>query len=70
MSGQRGTGIAEARDDVDDAAGDARLEDQLAQAQRRQRRLSAGLRTTVTPAASAGASFHAAISNGKFHRII
>ena len=29
--------------------------------------VSAGLRTTVFPHASAGASFHAAISNGKFH---
>ena len=29
--------------------------------------VSAGLRTTVLPVASAGASFHAAISSGKFH---
>ena len=31
---------------------------------------SAGLRTTQLPAASAGASFHAAISSGKFHGMI
>src|SRR5208282_3075065 len=31
---------------------------------------SAGFRTHVHPAASAGASFHAAISNGKFQGII
>ena len=32
--------------------------------------VSAGLRTTVLPVASAGASFHAAISSGKFHGMI
>ncbi len=31
---------------------------------------SAGLSTTVHPAASAGPSFHAAISSGKFHGMI
>ena len=31
--------------------------------------VSAGLSTQVLPAASAGASFHAAISSGKFHGI-
>ena len=31
---------------------------------------SAGFSTTVFPAASAGPSFHAAISNGKFHGMI
>ena len=31
---------------------------------------SAGLRTTVQPAASAGATFHASISSGKFHGMI
>ena len=31
---------------------------------------SAGFRTTVQPAASAGAIFHAAISSGKFHGMI
>src|SRR6202007_723781 len=31
---------------------------------------SAGFRTTVQPVASAGPSFHAAISSGKFHGII
>ena len=31
---------------------------------------SAGLSTTVLPAASAGASFHAAIVSGKFHGTI
>ncbi len=29
--------------------------------------VSAGLRTTVLPAASAGATFHASINMGKFH---
>ena len=32
--------------------------------------LSAGLRTTVLPAARAGAIFHANINNGKFQGII
>ena len=32
--------------------------------------VSAGFSTTVLPHASAGASFHAAISNGKFHGMI
>ena len=31
---------------------------------------SAGFRTIVQPAASAGPSFHAAISSGKFHGMI
>ena len=31
---------------------------------------SAGLRTTVLPAASAGPSFHAAIGSGKFHGVM
>ena len=31
---------------------------------------SAGLRTTQLPAANAGATFHAAMSRGKFHGII
>jgi hypothetical protein len=31
---------------------------------------SAGLSTTQLPAASAGASFHAAINSGKFHGMI
>ena len=32
--------------------------------------VSAGLRTTVLPVASAGATFHASISSGKFHGMI
>ncbi len=32
--------------------------------------VSAGFSTTVLPQASAGASFHAAISSGKFHGMI
>ena len=32
--------------------------------------VSAGLSTTVFPAASAGATFHASISSGKFHGMI
>jgi hypothetical protein len=32
--------------------------------------VSAGLSTQVLPVASAGASFHAAMSNGKFHGMI
>ena len=31
--------------------------------------VSAGLMTTVLPAASAGAIFHASMSSGKFHGI-
>ena len=31
---------------------------------------SAGLSTTVLPIARAGATFHASISNGKFHGMI
>ena len=54
--------------DVDDAGR------QLGLAQRRRTtapsRSSAGLRTTVFPAASAGAIFHASMSSGKFHGMI
>ena len=32
--------------------------------------VSAGFKTTVFPVANAGATFHANISNGKFHGII
>jgi hypothetical protein len=32
--------------------------------------VSAGFKTTVLPHASAGASFHAAMSSGKFHGMI
>ena len=60
--------LARAGDDVDDARRQVRL------AARRRRRAapsaascSAGLRTTVLPAASAGAIFQASISSGKFH---
>jgi hypothetical protein len=43
---------------------------QLGEAHRRERRELAGLSTTVFPAASAGATFHASMSSGKFHGMI
>ena len=60
-------GLAEARDDVEDARRDARFGRQLGHAQRRQRRLLGRLQHHELPAARAGANFHAAISSGKFH---
>ena len=59
-----------AGDDVDDARR------QLGLAQTSQKSsavsgvVSAGFSTTVLPAASAGAIFHASISSGKFHGMI
>jgi hypothetical protein len=43
---------------------------ELGEAHRRERRELAGLSTTAFPAASAGATFHASISSGKFHGMI
>jgi hypothetical protein len=51
-------------------AGQPRLLRDLGEQQRGQRRELAGLITIVQPAASAGATFHASISSGKFHGMI
>ena len=63
--------LARARDDVDDARRQVGLAADLGE---QERGLSgvveAGLRTTVLPAARAGAIFHASISSGKFHGMI
>jgi hypothetical protein len=59
--------VAEAGDHVEHAGRIAGLLGQLAQPQGGERRVSAGLRIIVQPAASAGATFHTAISSGKFH---
>ena len=67
---ERGARAAVAGDDVDDARR------QLGLAQTSQKSsavsgvVSAGFSTTVFPAASAGAIFHASISSGKFHGMI
>src|SRR5271165_1395209 len=71
MSGQSGPGrFAVPGDDVDDACGNPAFS--ISSPSRRAERgvCSAGLSTTVQPAASAGPSFQAAISSGKFHGII
>ena len=61
----------EAGDDVDHAVGHARLEQQLAEAERRERRLLGGLQHARCCRRRAPApSFHAAISSGKFHGMI
>jgi hypothetical protein len=49
VRGQRGAGVAEPGDGVDHAVGQARLLQQLTEAQCRQRVCSAGLSTTVQP---------------------
>ena len=71
MSGQRGArGLAVAGDDVHHALGEAGFHDQLAETQRRKRRLLRRLQDDRAAAASAGPSFHAAISRGKFQGMI
>ena len=60
---------AEALDDVEHARRQ-QVADEFQQHADAQRVCSAGLSTTQLPAASAGASFQAAISSGKFHGII
>ena len=67
---ERRAGVAEAGHDVDHPCGQPGLLHELAEAQRRQRRLLGGLQHHGQPAASAGPSFHAAISSGKFHGMI
>ncbi len=60
---------AEALDDVEHARRQ-QVADEFQQHADAQRVCSAGLSTTQLPAASAGASFQAAISSGKFHGMI
>ena len=61
---------AVAGDQVDDALRDAGLLEDLDEVQRRQRRLRAGLNTTVLPQTSAGMIFHDGIAIGKFHGVM
>ena len=71
MFGDRASGAgAEAGDDIDDAVGQTGFQDQLAEPSAVSGVCSAGFRITVLPHASAGASFQAAISSGKFHGMI
>ena len=71
MGDEGGAGLAGAGDDVDDAVGEAGvLEESARGAGRCSGVVSAGLRTTVFPQASAGAIFHAAMRSGKFHGMI
>ena len=72
VTGDRGAGgRAVAGQDVDHAVGESGFHDQFADAQgpsaESARRVSV---TTVLPVASAGASFQACISSGKFHGMI
>ena len=60
--------LAGPRDDVDDARRQVRLAADLGEEEGADRGVvEAGLRTTVLPAARAGAIFQASISSGKFH---
>ena len=61
---QRGARGAVAGEHVERSLGEARLQRQLAQAKRRQRRLLGRLQHDPQPAASAGATFQIAISRG------
>ena len=61
---------ARAGDDVEHAGRQADFLRDLGERERRQRRLLAGLMMTVLPHASAGATFHAVSSSGKFHGTI
>ena len=71
MGGQCGAGgLAESGHHVDHAVGQPGLGDELGQPQRRQRGLLRRLEHHGAPVASAGPSFHAAISSGKFHGMI
>ena len=56
--------------DVHHALGQVGLVEQLRQAQRGERRVRGRLEHTLLPIASAGASFHTAITSGKFHGTI
>ena len=71
MRDQRRPGGTVAGDDVDDARRKIGFLNDLRQRQRASASVvSAGLSTIVLPHASAGASFHAAMSSGKFHGTI
>ena len=64
-------GLTEAGDHVDHAVRDSGLGDQLGQPQRGERCLLGRLEHhACSRSASAGPSFHAAISSGKFHGMI
>ena len=67
---RRAGGLAEAGDDVDHPVGEAGLHRQLAQTEAVSGVCSAGFRTIVQPAASAGPHFQATISIGKFQGMI
>jgi hypothetical protein len=56
-----------AGDEVDHAGRQAGVLEDLGELERGDRVVSAGLMTTQLPIASAGASFHASMSSGKFH---
>ena len=70
VGSDRRAGVSEAGHDVDHAVREPGLHHQLTESQRRQRRLLGGLEHDGAPAASAGPSFQAAISSGKFHGMI
>lgn len=70
VRGQRGADVPEAGQQVEHACGHTGLGDHLGQQQRGQRVCSAGLRITVLPHASAGATLNAAMTSGKFHGMI
>jgi hypothetical protein len=61
---------AVAGDDVDDTLGQPASRQISAKRSAVSEVYSAGFRTTVFPAASAGAIFHASIRSGKFHGMI
>jgi len=64
------TGLCVTRDDIDHARGRLTSAQISAKASAVSGVYSAGFRTTVFPAASAGAIFHESISSGKFHGMI
>ena len=70
VGGQGGARLAEAGDDVDHAVGQPASATSSARRSADSGVCSAGLSTTVLPVASAGPSFQAAISSGKFHGMI
>ena len=71
LDGQRRAGLdAEAVDDVDARPAGSRSAISSISSMIDAGVCSAGLSTTALPAASAGASFHVAISSGKFHGMI
>ena len=62
--------VAIAGDEVDDARRKAGVLEHLDEVDRRERRLEAGLNTTVLPQTSAGMIFHDGMAIGKFHGVI